>query len=80
MNNVVKILYFMIKMAGDIRLYGRGKYRREDYSFDEECMKRKSETRDASRIKYWERRKMYGKSLEKKEACGNRRKQSRLIN
>jgi hypothetical protein len=76
-DNVVNILQHMVERAGDSVRCVWGQYRKKKHWFDEGCVKRKRETRnalrdfrgkngDTSRIKYLESRKLYEKILEDK--------------
>jgi hypothetical protein len=79
-NNVVDILYFMVKRAGAKMRQSGGNHRGSGHWFDEECVESKRKSRKAQRvfkensdevrrIKYWESRKKYESVIMKKKAA-----------
>jgi hypothetical protein len=89
-NEAVNIRLFLVKRArAKMRCDGR-KYRKEKHWFDEECMEKKREMKEAlrkfkekdddkSRIEYWENRKAYERTVENKK-CIWQEKEAECLN
>jgi hypothetical protein len=91
-NNVVNILvYFMVKKAGARTRQPKGKCRGSQHWSDEECMIGRRNSREAlkgfkdknykaRRIKYWDSRKRYERTLENKKAAWQAKEAEQIDN
>jgi hypothetical protein len=79
-NNVVDIMYFMVKTAGAKMKQSGGNHTGSRHWFDEECVEIKRKSREAlrafkenndegSRIRYWESRKKYERVVVEKKSA-----------